>query len=59
LVNFYVGFEFNQAFTQSRRSFDYDRMAVDTLKRVDLLSGVRVGWILPFYIFDDPEEIFY
>jgi hypothetical protein len=48
-VNFYGGFEFNQGFTKSRRSWDYSLMMADTEHRIDLLSGVRVGWILPLY----------
>lgn len=48
-VNFYGGLEFNQGFTQSRRSWDYSLMKADTEKRIDLLSGVRVGWVLPLY----------
>lgn len=48
-VNFYGGFEFNQAFTKSRRSWDYSLMRADTEQRLDLLSGFRVGWVLPLY----------
>jgi hypothetical protein len=48
-VNFYGGFEFNQGFTKSRRSWDYSLMRADTEQRLDLLSGFRVGWILPLY----------
>lgn len=49
LVNFYAGFEFTQAFTQSRRSWDYDLMRKDETNRTDLLWGVRAGWVLPLY----------
>jgi len=49
LVNFYFGVEFYQAFTQSRRSYDFNLMAPDTQKRKDLLSGIKVGWIIPIY----------
>ncbi|MEO5644093.1 MAG: hypothetical protein ABIQ40_14540 [Bacteroidia bacterium] len=48
-VNFFGGFEFNQGFTKSRRSWDYSLMRADTEQRIDLLSGFRVGWILPLY----------
>ncbi|CAN5298135.1 hypothetical protein BH09BAC5_BH09BAC5_15130 [soil metagenome] len=48
-VNFFAGLEFNQGFTKSQRSWDYSLMAADTQQRIDLLSGVRVGWILPLY----------
>jgi hypothetical protein len=48
-VNFYGGFEFCQGFTKSRRSWDYSLMRADTESRIDLLSGFRVGWVLPLY----------
>jgi len=59
LINFYAGFEFTQSFTQNRRSFNFDTRSVDNEKRVDLLSGIKVGWILPFYVGETAEEIFY
>jgi len=49
LLNFYIGLEFMQGFTQSRRSFDYDRMKQDTQKRLDLLYGAKISWVLPLY----------
>ncbi len=49
LVNFYAGFEFYQAWTQSRRSYDFNYKGPDMLKRIDLLSGLKVGWIIPIY----------
>lgn len=49
LINFYFGLECMQGFTQSRRSFDYDRMQQDTKKRMDILYGAKVAWILPLY----------
>ena len=49
LVNFYFGFEFIQAFTQNRRDYNFDTMMKDDKKRVDLLFGIRAGWMLPIY----------
>lgn len=49
LVNFYIGFECMQGFTQSRRSFDFDLMKRDTKKRLDILYGGKIAWILPLY----------
>lgn len=49
LVNLYFGLECMEGFTQSRRSFDYDRMQQDTQKRLDVLYGAKVAWILPLY----------
>ena len=49
LINLYFGLECMEGFTQSRRSFDYDLMKQDTQKRLDILYGARVAWILPLY----------
>jgi hypothetical protein len=48
-VNFFAGLEFWQGFTQGRRAWNYDLMATDNSKRLDLLYGLRFGWILPIY----------
>lgn len=49
LVNFYVGLECMQGFTSSKRDYDFDKMKPDTQKRIDVLTGVKVAWILPLY----------
>lgn len=49
LTNFYFGFEFTQAWTQSRRSYNADDMKKNTDKHIDLLYGIKVGWIIPLY----------
>lgn len=49
IFNFYAGFEFYQGFTQSRRSYDFNLMGPDLKKRKDLLSGFKIGWIIPIY----------
>ena len=48
-INFFGGFELTQAFTKSRRTYDFDLMRRDTRNRLDLLYGFRIGWILPLY----------
>jgi hypothetical protein len=57
-VNFFAGFEFVQAFTQNRRSLNFDTMKHDDTKRLDLLSGIRVGWIFTMYR-RKPQEVYY
>ena len=49
LWNFYAGFEFVQGFTQGRRSYNVDAMSAQNPRRIDLLSGVRIGWVVPLY----------
>lgn len=48
LVNFFVGFEFIQAFTQSRRDYNFDLMRKDNTKRQDFLYGIKLAWAIPF-----------
>jgi hypothetical protein len=58
LINFYVGLEFIQAFTENRRSYNFDTMMKDDKKRVDLLSGIVCGWTIPIYK-KTPKEFYY
>jgi hypothetical protein len=48
-INFFVGLEITEAFTKSQRDYDFDRMAPDTKNRLDIMVGIRAGWILPLY----------
>lgn len=58
LMNFYAGFEFYQGFTKSGRSYDYSLMKKDTQKRLDLLTSIKVGWVIPIYR-RMPDEFYY
>ena len=49
LINFHFGLEASQNFTASRRDYNYDLGYKDSRKRVDLLFGFRVAWIIPIY----------
>ena len=49
LINFFGGFEFIQSWTQNRRPLNFDTMEKDNIKRMDLLSGFKIGWIIPLY----------
>lgn len=49
LINFFGGIEMMAAFTKNRREYNYDTMEYDNKKRLDLLYGIRFGWILPLY----------
>jgi hypothetical protein len=49
LVNFYGGFEFIQGFTQGRRDYNFDKSEPDDSKRIDLMYGFKLGWVLPLY----------
>ncbi len=57
-VNFYIGIEAVQAFTQNRRNFNYDTQMLDDQQRLDIMLGLKVGWILPFFL-GDGSDIYY
>ncbi len=57
LINFYAGFNFIQGFTAGRRDYQYDTMQPYNEKRLDLLYGIKLGWILPFYT--NPDKYYY
>lgn len=58
LLNFYFGVSFYNAFTKSIRKLNYDTGLPDTRLRQDILTGLRVGWILPLYK-RAPNEFYY
>lgn len=49
VANFYVGFEFFQAFTKSKRDYVFDQMRKDNSNYVDFFYGIKLGWMLPVY----------
>lgn len=59
IANFYAGIEFYQAWTQSRRSYNFDDLGPDTQQRKDFLYSVRIGWIIPLYKRINPDKYFY
>ncbi len=58
-INIVVGIEFQQGFTHSLRSFNYDTRVSDFQKRKDLLIGPKIGLILPFYTKKKSDEEFF
>jgi hypothetical protein len=49
LMNFYIGLEFTQAWTKSRRDYNADDLKRDNADKLDLLMGLKVGWTIPLY----------
>jgi len=47
LINFNIGFEFNQGFTKNKREYNYDSRSFDKGQKTDLLNGLRIGWTIP------------
>lgn len=58
-INFLIGLEFIQGFTQNQRSYNFDTKMADDAKRTDLYYGLKVAWILPFYFGENLSEIYY
>ncbi len=58
LFNFYLGFEFIQAWTKSARKYDFDRMAYDNTKYSSQFYGFKVCWFVPIYA-RKPKEFYY
>ncbi len=57
--SFYGGLQFDVAFTQNRRAFDfYEQRKLDE-KRVDMFLGIKVGWILPVFLQANEKEYYY
>ncbi len=49
LVNFYVQAEVMEAFTTDLRGYAYRNAAPVTGRRLDVLFGLELGWIIPIY----------
>ena len=49
MLNFYFGMELIEGWTVNRRGYNFDEMAEDTEKRLDVMSCFKVGWMLPLY----------
>lgn len=57
-VNFSIGIEFSQSFTQNRRSLNIDTGQRDIQKRMDFLNGIHASWIFPIYN-RAPNKVYY
>lgn len=59
-ASFYAGLYFQQGFTYNRRTINFDQpdIPVSTARRLDLQTGFRVGWYIPFYS-AEPREFYY
>lgn len=57
LTNFSIGLEVFEGFTRGMRDYQIDLMGAYNDKRFDLLTGIRIGWIVPIYK-KDPQEFY-
>ena len=58
-INFFAGIDITVAGTESRRDFDFNLMGPENAMRTDVLTGVRIGWILPVTTGVAPGKIYY
>jgi len=59
LFNVFGGLEAYEGFTMSRRSFDNTLMRKDDLKRMDILLGLKFGFMVKFNINENADDIYY
>ena len=59
LVNYYIGFEIHEAFTQNRRSLNYDTGIKDDHNRLDIMGSILLRWYFPMYKRQPQEFYFY
>ena len=48
-VNFQLGFNFTQGFTQNVREYNYFSRSYDLENKLDLFFGIKASWFLPIY----------
>jgi hypothetical protein len=59
LLNFYGGLEFVQGWTKPLRDVNFDTMEPDPIQnRLDLFTGIKLGWIIPIFQ-RQPEKFYY
>ena len=58
-VSLYGGLQFDLAFTQGRRPYDFYSTKPLHDKRIDIFLGLRVGWIIPVFTQTSEKEYYY
>lgn len=58
-MNLFAGIDYHAGFTQSQRSWDFDRLGPDTKSRKDGLLGFRAGISLPIFVGDSKGDVVY
>jgi len=58
IANFMIGLEFQQAWTHSLRSYDFNLMGKDDTSRLDLFYGIKAAWMIPIYQ-KSPDRYYY
>jgi hypothetical protein len=58
LLNFYLGFEFIQAWTKTQRHYAFDKMEYDNTRYSSQFYGFKAAWFIPIYA-RKPKEFYY
>ena len=58
-TNFYLGLEFNQAWTKMTREYQFDMRSGDNNIYQDRMWTVKLGWMFPFYGRDSDKVYYY
>lgn len=58
LINFSIGGEIIEGFTQNRRVWNFDTQYANPKNRLDILFGLRATWTLPLYIYAKNSDDF-
>lgn len=48
-LNFLIGIESVQAFTKYQRIYNFNEMKKNSGSRIDILTSIKAGWMLPLY----------
>lgn len=58
-ISAYAGLQFDIGFTGNRRNFDFYTKAKLNEKRIDMFLGIKVGWIIPYFMQASEKEFYY
>lgn len=58
-VNFFAGLDVTMAFTSYVRPYSFNQMSFNSGSFTDILTGIKVGWIIPVYKRSPKEFYFY
>ena len=49
LINFLLQVDLSESFTRDRRGINYNNALTAETKRLDILTGIKLSWIIPIY----------
>jgi hypothetical protein len=56
-LSFNIGATAELGFTQNRRAWNFDEERKDSKQRLDMFVGVKLGWIIPVFLYKDNVDI--